>query len=235
MRRQFDCPGSGFDRGSCKCRVKVLTIPRQKETRKRAHIFRFSVSQCKLDDVRQYGKIYVGRHDTRKSVDDGAEAFRIVEDMRHPSFNENVCCGFYQGLYYNGVKNDFMIFKLSGQSSKPVISLNSNSLVPRPEEELHVIGFGDTDSGNAVQKPNRLHEVTVNYETNAECSQNSIYPDHLLHSSSMCARDYKEDACNGKSSCKMLVGFEIISYFLSLTLSLGIRRFRWPIIDERKD
>jgi hypothetical protein len=102
-----------------------------------------------------------------------------------------------------------MIFKLSGQSSKSVISLNSNRLVPLPDEELHTIGFGDMDSGNAVQNPNRLHEVTVNYETNAECSRHSIYPDFLLHSSSMCARDYvyKEDACNGKSSCKILAGY----------------------------
>ena len=125
-----------------------------------------------------------------------------MEDVRHPSFDEHVCCGFYEeGSRYYGVYNDFMIFKLSGQSSKPFISLNSNRLVPRPNEELHVIGFGDTDPGNAVQTPNRLHEVTVNYETNAECVQNSIYPNSLLHSSSMCARDYKykEDACNGKS------------------------------------
>jgi hypothetical protein len=198
MWRQSDCPGSRADRRPCKYRVKVLTIVGRKRE-KELTFFNFRFSQCKLDNVRQYGRIYIGRHDIRNNVDDGAEEFRIVEDTRHPSFDEHVCCGYYQGSYYNGVSNDFMIFKLSGQSSRPVISLNSNRLVPRPKEELHVIGFGDTDSGNGVQTPNRLHEVTVNYETNAECSQNSVYPDSLLHSSSMCARDYKykEDACNG--------------------------------------
>jgi hypothetical protein len=179
----------------------------QKEREKELTFSNFRFSQCKLANVRQYGTIYVGRHDTRSGVNDGAEAFKIVEDVRHPGFDENVCCGFYQGSHYNGVYNDFMIFKLSQQSSKPVISLNFNRLVPRPKEELHVIGFGDTHPGNAVQNPNRLHEVTVNYETNAQCSRNSIYPDFLLHSSSMCARDYREDACNGKSSCKLLAGY----------------------------
>ena len=153
--------------------------------------------------MRQHGRICVGRHDTHDHVDDGAEVLRILEDVRHPSFDEHARCGSHQeGSKRCAVHNDFMTFKLSGQSSKPFISLNSNRLVPRPKEELHVIGFGDMDPGKFARTPNRLHEVTVDCETNAECGQNSIRPNSLLHSSSMHARDceHKEDACNGESS-----------------------------------
>ena len=66
------------------------------------------------------------------------------------------------------------------------------------DEELHVIGFGDTSlKPYQYDEPDRLHEVTVNYMSNENCQQSSIYPSSLLPSVNMCAMDEGEDGCQG--------------------------------------
>jgi secreted trypsin-like serine protease len=128
-----------------------------------------------------------------------------VEEIDHPDFNDAVCCGYHEGSWFNGVFNDFMLLKLSGESSKPVIRLNKFPSKPENNQELHVIGFGDMHPGAAYVSPNRLHEVTVNYMTNKQCVASSIYPKTLLGESSMCALDHREDACSGDSGGPLIV------------------------------
>lgn len=155
--------------------------------------------------VIDYGPIQVGKYALSHLTPDGAESFSVVSHVRHPGFNGQVCCGYYSGTYFDGVVNDFLILKLSGESMKPVIRLNADPSIPRENATLYVIGFGDTNPGPAYQVPKYLHEVTVNYESNDKCSRTSVYPSNLLSNSSMCATDPGEDACNGDSGGPLLV------------------------------
>lgn len=148
--------------------------------------------------------MYVGRYDARNNRDN-AQQFTVVDEVLHQDFDDSVCCGYHQGAWFQGVVNDFLLLKLSGESTKPVVRLNKSASQPKPSSELHVIGFGDTHPGSAYVTPNRLHEVTVNYMTNAQCIKYSIYPSSLLDESSMCALDWREDACSGDSGGPLIM------------------------------
>lgn len=126
--------------------------------------------------------------------------FRIVEHVRHDDFDDNLCCGSYDGKRFYGVTWDFMVLKLDGESTKPVVTLETSALRPSDGQELHVIGFGDIDpQPNKYEQPNQLHEVSVNYLTNVQCAQESIYSLGLLPVEVMCATDSREDGCQGDS------------------------------------
>jgi secreted trypsin-like serine protease len=155
-----------------------------------------TAGHCKVDKLADYKTVYVGRHNP---LNDDAQGFTVVDQSRHGEYNDQVCCGYHNQDWYYGVFNDFHLLKLSGESSTPVIRLNSNAVRPQSGQKLHVIGFGDIDPGDPFRAPSRLHDVTVNYLTNQECAAKSIYPATLLDDSSMCATDYREDACSGDS------------------------------------
>jgi hypothetical protein len=144
-----------------------------------------------------YGTLFVGRHDPRNNAD-RAQGFTVTTESIHPQFDAEVCCGRSDDVFFYGVHYDFMLLKLSGESNSPPIRLNKSPARPRNGEDLHVIGFGDIDPGYGYTEPDQLHEVTVNYMSNAQCVANSIYPDGLLNGASMCAADFREDACSGR-------------------------------------
>lgn len=140
----------------------------------------------------------MGRHDPENNAD-RAQGFSIVDMSVHPQFDGEVCCGRTDNNWFYGVKYDFMLLKLSGESNTPPIRLNKSSTRPRIGEDLYVIGFGDIDRGYNYEEPDKLQEVTVTYMSNEQCVANSIYPSELLNAASMCAADYREDACSGDS------------------------------------
>jgi secreted trypsin-like serine protease len=141
----------------------------------------------------------VGRYDARGNGRDGAAGFTVVSQSRHSGFNDQVCCGYSEGNWFYGVFNDFLLLKLSSQSSQTLITLNSQDEVPVNNDELYVIGLGDVDPGSTFLPSERLREVTVNYMPNAVCVSSSAYPADLIDESSLCATDYREDACSGDS------------------------------------
>ena len=167
-----------------------------------------TAGHCMLDHVYQYRTVQISKHGQHASDhdDEHVEEFYISNHFRHPGYDSDICCGYdrQSDVYFYGVINDFMVLQMSGRTTKRPIQLNQDPLVPRAMDELHVIGFGDIDPGRRTRVPDRLQEVTVYYETNAHCIRNSIYPDNLLDSSSMCARDYREDACAGDSGGPLL-------------------------------
>jgi secreted trypsin-like serine protease len=155
-----------------------------------------TAGHCKMDNVADYKTIYVGRHNLSS---DKAQSFTAVDQSRHAAFNDQVCCGYHDQDWYYGVFNDFLLLKLSGESSSPVIRLNSRAARPQRGQELHVIGFGDMHPEDPYRPSSRLRDVTVNYLTNQQCVASSIYPATVLDDSSMCASDFREDACGGDS------------------------------------
>ncbi len=160
--------------------------------------------QCKLDRLSEYGTIFVGRYAPRNNQD-RAQGFSVIDVSVHPSFDGEVCCGRSGEDLFYGVHNDFMLLKLSGESSNLPIRLNTNIRQPQSGDELTVIGFGDIDPGSEYVEPDRLREVTVNYMTNTACVNDSVYSSKLLTAASMCAADANEDACAGDSGGPLIV------------------------------
>ena len=164
-------------------------------------------TQCKLPYPSSYGIVHVGRHDYRMGLWlDGSQLFDVVKQVRHPQFNDALCCGYDEGVRFTGVSHDFLLLKLDGQSSKQVVSLDTNKDSMSDGEELHVIGFGDTTlAPYQYDQPDRLHEVTVNYMNNQQCARSSIYPNSLLPEANFCAMDAGEDGCQGDSGGPLLM------------------------------
>jgi hypothetical protein len=161
-----------------------------------------------LDSVRDYGIVEVGKNRARNgNIDPASETFQVVNHVRHPGFNKDVCCGYDRGTNeeFHGVLKDYLILQLSGESTMPVIALNQDPNVPQIGDELHVIGFGDVDPGTNYNTPSRLKEVTIEYISNEQCVASSIYPAHLLDATSMCAVDAGEDACSGDSGGPLFI------------------------------
>ena len=159
-----------------------------------------SAGHCRLDDMSGYGTVKVGRYTKYDNLDQ-SEEFTVVDQVRHPNYDGDVCCGSSDGTWFKAVHYDFLLLKLSGRSSAQTIRLNRNGNIPRTDENLHVIGFGDIDpmTDNFIT-PDMIHEVTVNYRPNDVCIRDSdAYPDYLLNEASLCAYDNGEDACGGDS------------------------------------
>ena len=153
-----------------------------------------------LDSVNDYGWVSIGKQRNNNNYGNVVERFRVINHIRHPNYNGEVCCG-YDGIEpFAGLSYDFLLLQLSGESRKRTIRLNSNPNVPRINEELHVIGLGDTHPSPYYDiDADRLQEATVHYISNEECDAISIYPTHLLDKTNMCAIDLGEDACSGDS------------------------------------
>ena len=153
------------------------------------------------DTLNSYGQIEVGKYRANNNGaggGTGVQKFRAINHVRHPDYDDSVCCGRDGDDEFYGLSHDYMILVLSGESTLPVIELNTDPTVPRINQEMHVIGFGDTHPDEyRYRTPNRLHEVTVRHISNERCEQISIYPSHLLDDTNMCAIDDGEDACSG--------------------------------------
>jgi cell division septation protein DedD len=176
-----------------------------------------TAGHCKLNFPSAYGTVHVGQHDYGVD-DDGSQQFRAIQHIRHPFYDDQLCCGIdNDGNRFAGVSYDFLIIKLDGQSTKQVVTLassssnddstsssNGSSGTLTAGDELFVIGFGDIDQATGFQIPNRLHEVTVNYLTNQQCADRSMYPTMLLPPENLCATDYQQDGCQGDSGGPLL-------------------------------
>jgi trypsin len=188
--------------------VSACFIPRQLRLHTRVpNRVSFSFWQCKLATPKAYGKIHVGRHSYRMGGrEDDAELFKVTSHYRHPNYVGQLCCGFTEGVQFNGVSHDFMLLKLDGESTKQVVSLETSSDRPTDGEELYVMGFGDIHAHpNIYVEPDRLFEVTVNYVPNEMCAATSIYPLALLPEETLCATDKRQDGCQGDSGGPLVI------------------------------
>jgi len=138
----------------------------------------------------------LGRHDVTNK-NENFERYNIEKFVKHPQYRD--ATGSYD--------NDFMIAKLWGWSEKQVASINKDASLPNSGEQLHVMGWGVTDT-DTKQPADKLKDVSVDYMGNVECrnkkgsldgfSQIFTLQDRIT-GNMMCAADAGEDACQGDS------------------------------------
>ena len=136
----------------------------------------------------------IGRHNLREN--DG-EVIPMKEQLPHPN--------------YGGVPNfdnDFMLVFLSRATTANVelIKLNTDSSVPDIDEEVTVMGWGDTDISNHVSTlTDVLLEVQVKVISNDECDNSSGSIDGSgtyngrITQNMLCAEANLKDSCQGDS------------------------------------
>ena len=86
-------------------------------------------------------QVYIGRHDISVSNEIGAETFNVIEAVMHPSYSPNT------------INNDYMMLKLSGNSTYTPIALDDGTLSPNfiGGEDLQLIGWGRTSGGGKLK------------------------------------------------------------------------------------
>jgi len=90
------------------------------------------------------------------------ESIEVAYEIKHPSYNPDT------------VNNDFLLVKLIHPTTiqnHPLATLNSDPNIPTSSgEELHTMGWGDTDVDPDVFTPSAtLLTVLLNYVPNYEC------------------------------------------------------------------
>mmetsp|Transcript_8962 Transcript_8962/g.21316 ORF Transcript_8962/g.21316 Transcript_8962/m.21316 type:complete len:1059 (-) Transcript_8962:2662-5838(-) len=146
------------------------------------------------------GFAYIGRWN-RDNPNEGYDNFTMKEiEYIHPQFVEDLATSF-----------DFMLLKLTQQSSKAYIKLNENPDIPAGQrvDEVTALGFG-TISTDLEEYPSTLQQVELTYINNNECekSKDPNYADNyqgLISSDMLCAGDFGQDTCRGDSGGPLIV------------------------------
>jgi len=134
----------------------------------------------KHSHVKPHVGTYSFKHDV-KGVD--YEEFEIVEAVRHPGFVH---------VDEDDFIRDFTILKLNGQSSRPVIKINRNPLLPSLNQEVIAMGVGDTNPNPEKEDiSDVLREVNLNAISNEECEmaeskERGLTYHNLIYPSMMC-------------------------------------------------
>ena len=122
--------------------------------------------------------VIIGRYNRKSWVDDDAETIDIEEQILYPLYSSN------------GFDHDIMLLKLADKSRKPYTKLSQRNLAD--EDELTVIGFGDTIKGSALVIPNELQEVELKYMTNDDCKD--MHGSNAISDDMMCAQETNKDS-----------------------------------------
>ena len=136
---------------------------------------------------------HIGRWDRSNATED-YENFGIEEkEYIHPAFEED-------GITIA----DFMLLKLSQQSTKEYVKLNENPDIPTGEtiDEVTALGFGSISSTDLSDFPSILQHVELTYVPNEDCekSKDPQYADNyqgLISDDMLCASDNGQDSCRG--------------------------------------
>jgi len=146
-----------------------------------------------------FTKVQIGRWDRQNPIDEYEEIAVDFPEVPHPKYTDE------------GFENDFMLLKLTSQSTKTYIELNSdrNRPVGVVQDEVTVIGFGNTFLG--VSSPaNILQEVSLSYIPNRICELSKdttmkLSYQGLIFDSMLCAGDHGEDSCQGDSGGPLII------------------------------
>ena len=124
---------------------------------------------------------------------EASEVFSVEEYVSHP---------LYQSL--PELNHDYMIIKLTGSSSLPIVRLNTNENLPVTGSSLQVMGWGTTVARAPVLADD-LQEVDVVTITNEECSKSSIEYDDEITPDSLCAAEVNKGSCQGDSGGPLVI------------------------------
>jgi secreted trypsin-like serine protease len=124
--------------------------------------------------------VRIGVYD-RRSIGDADRVF-ITEEVVHPEYSSS-SFGF-----------DAMIMKLRRKSERPYIRILNDGAANLEDEELTVIGFGDTLIGNSVLLPNVMQETQLDYVDNDACKE--MHGNFIIQDDMLCAyRDNTDSWC----------------------------------------
>mmetsp|Transcript_24471 Transcript_24471/g.35085 ORF Transcript_24471/g.35085 Transcript_24471/m.35085 type:complete len:365 (-) Transcript_24471:45-1139(-) len=130
----------------------------------------------------------IGRYDLA-DWSDNFESFSIVQSITHPLFNKI-------NYFY-----DYALLGLSGKSTYAYAQLNHDPTVPAVGSNVHVIGWGATQSGGLSSSvPN---EVAVQSMSNSQCA--SDYTSEQITDTMLCAGSPGKDACQGDSGGPLIL------------------------------
>ena len=140
-------------------------------------------------------KVQIGRYDT-SDKSETFEVFDVNGKIVHESYDARL------------LRNDFMVVRINGLSSNPVVVLNEDEQVP---EVLTVVGWGVQDvNGEPYQGP--LQETQVKYVPNSKCNMsagyiNGVYYTYygIIRDNMLCAGAPSTDACSGDSGGPLLI------------------------------
>lgn len=101
------------------------------------------------------------------------------------------------------------MLQLSGSSDNQLLRVNKKANTPAADQELTVIGFGDTDETEGQRFPSVLQQVTVNAIPNQQCElskgPNGRSYQGLVIDAQVCASDLGEDSCQGDSGGPLIL------------------------------
>lgn len=104
-------------------------------------------------------EIVIGRHNLNKT---GGDVVRKRFERTHPKFD------------FDSPDNDFGLIFLSQPTTvvEDLVNLNSDPSLPRDGDRVTVMGWGDVDKSDDVEKfSNKLRHVEVKIVSNAECER----------------------------------------------------------------
>ena len=145
-------------------------------------------------------KAQVGRS-VRSDPNDHYEEFKLIQEVRHPIYDNQA------------YKLDFMLMKMDGLSTAPVIRMNDNEELPPMgvPDGVKAIGFGVTEfyyDGSHGGAATILQEVDMEAITNEQCmaskdpdNEKLAYAngyDGLITADMICATGDGKDTCLGE-------------------------------------
>jgi hypothetical protein len=149
---------------------------------------------------------------------DGAERIPIERVFPHPE--------------YDGIteENDIMLVKLVRPSSAPLINLNTDAALPLDDEEINVIGFGQTTEDGDVSL--ELLEVNVNAINWDTCD--NLISNRLFEETQICAGVLEggRDSCAGDSGGPLMRSSDNLQYGL-VSFGFGCARPNTPAVYTR--
>ena len=121
---------------------------------------------------------------------ESSETIKVAERISHPSYDKNT------------YDNDFALVKLAERASTTPVDMDLDGTANsyNSNAKLWVIGFGDTDPGEAQELPTQMRHVEVSYVSQATCNANyAALQWASITNNMMCAADPGEDSCQGDS------------------------------------
>ena len=135
--------------------------------------------------------VLIGRHDFN---DNDGELFSVRKTFIHPLYNVIEDSSYDVAL---------VILSTPAQDENvPLITLNNDNSYPPPGTIAHVMGWGDTNPGAALEVVDELHIVSVDVISNEECetiAKDGQNYEGMIFDSMLCTSTEGRDACQGDS------------------------------------
>jgi trypsin len=144
--------------------------------------------------------VVIGRHDL--TTNEG-ESIPMKKETPHPKYNDRT------------TDSDWMLILLERPTTVnvPFVKLNTDANLPSTNQDVTVMGWGDTTSDDATQElASALMSVDVNVISNQDCEKsqgtiggwNENYNGQITDNM-LCARDNGQDSCQGDSGGPLVV------------------------------